>query len=797
MSKYTIKPKTPSAAAAATGANYSTALDPSTLGIVPIGAVSAVGGDQIWSPAFIINEFVSTTETAIRLKRDSVSSILNCAVGDILVACPGTGQILTGLATLEYLRVTACPTNPLLPNSITVARDFGDRIASHKSYTAGTILLKVGKLNSSYGFMWMDSASDTLKCMVSVASNSHTTGFTTDPFNAAAIKGAFGDPDGQGVKLVAAVMGTSTAMVDGSPSGAGVLINSAGIKGYNSSSKNTFSLDAATGLADFAGATPHTVPGQLQVGPSGSGILIDGTTASGPIIKSNNYTATTSGFIVSPDLIESANLRARATFECYTLKANTTSAVNGTLLVSKSSALVGDISTTDAFICTLDDSFAVADFVYMQTAGSKAEGVCISSTGSVVQMGAYVKSDGTKVDFSYAYSGSGNLRIYKASHGLDDSLITFQGDMATIYGAGPFLAVRGDDNYFTVWNAGETAAIAYDTDYVHGYKYSVTRGISGVVKKTVTIDSTNLTYHGTYAVFHDASGHTFSNGNVIALLAGGLIIAAKVVLTTGDPTTDFYADYQGTYSTQSFVPNAWCSTAGGTAYEYNTYAWNKGVAVSAYSSGTTSTPIVKIGIDAGYPYIQLNKNVFDPRFGNGTNYVELKDAGLAIKKGGDISLEYDASNPASLNFNASSGNTDYSMYYAPGGSGDYCFWSNADANVYIYMYTGTTKDIHIQAYDKVYLGDDVYITANCSAGSFTDRTKYFVGDAIKELLTIKADKDGNLDHTTLPIFAQKVVPTNKEGKASANIERDLGAMISLLTVAAQQLTTRIEALEKK
>lgn len=102
--------------------------------------------------------------------------------------------------------------------------------------------------------------------------------------------------------------------------------------------------------------------------------------------------------------------------------------------------------------------------------------------------------------------------------------------------------------------------------------------------------------------------------------------------------------------------------------------------------------------------------------------------------------------------------------------------------------------------------DNLYVTGNCSALTFTDRTKYFEGDALKELLAIKGDKDNGIDHKTLPEFARGEVtltteiPPTKEGEEPTYISekvsgRDLGAMISMLTVAVQQLSSRLEKLE--
>lgn len=61
---------------------------------------------------------------------------------------------------------------------------------------------------------------------------------------------------------------------------------------------------------------------------------------------------------------------------------------------------------------------------------------------------------------------------------------------------------------------------------------------------------------------------------------------------------------------------------------------------------------------------------------------------------------------------------------------------------------------------------------------------YYFGDALTEIKKIKGKPDGNLDFGTMPKFA-----VAKDGG------RDLGAMISMLIVAIQQLLERVEKLE--
>ncbi len=106
---------------------------------------------------------------------------------------------------------------------------------------------------------------------------------------------------------------------------------------------------------------------------------------------------------------------------------------------------------------------------------------------------------------------------------------------------------------------------------------------------------------------------------------------------------------------------------------------------------------------------------------------------------------------------------------------------------------------------------DSYFHGDVSAATFTDRTPFYEGDAVAELRRVSGS-NGEIDHSTLPAFAQKdkvigVLEERKriekgkeiveQVKVGEQIEhgRDLGAMISILTTAIQQLDARLAALE--
>jgi hypothetical protein len=99
---------------------------------------------------------------------------------------------------------------------------------------------------------------------------------------------------------------------------------------------------------------------------------------------------------------------------------------------------------------------------------------------------------------------------------------------------------------------------------------------------------------------------------------------------------------------------------------------------------------------------------------------------------------------------------------------------------------------------------NLYVENNCSADSFTDRTKGYNGDALSEIKRIK-NKDGEIDHDTLPEFVKKEIKlTSEKGEYGRKVKevtveqgRDIGAMVTMLTVAIQQIADRLEKLEAK
>lgn len=140
------------------------------------------------------------------------------------------------------------------------------------------------------------------------------------------------------------------------------------------------------------------------------------------------------------------------------------------------------------------------------------------------------------------------------------------------------------------------------------------------------------------------------------------------------------------------------------------------------------------------------------------------------------------------------GSSDYATYYAR-------------SMLYAYRWNGSSgRECRIEATvdpgaggafvtatcDTFYTSSNAYITGEMSAQVVVDRTPHFEGDALTELRGVKGNNRGGIDHSSLPAFARKTI---KRRDKPTEEGRDIGAMVSILTVAVQQLDARLDALE--
>jgi hypothetical protein len=224
---------------------------------------------------------------------------------------------------------------------------------------------------------------------------------------------------------------------------------------------------------------------------------------------------------------------------------------------------------------------------------------------------------------------------------------------------------------------------------------------------------------------------------------------------------------------------------------------------------------LETGIDNQYVIVDPDSGVLSWYGDRGDGTVEQL---VVIDSGGgpygDIFGTFGSTNSPYIGVAGFSGSADGVLGYSVSGYGVYGtsdvgmgVLAISSANYAMYAFRSDFVDYAIYAVTGIYSG------GNVSALSFTDRTPYYNGDALLEIKKIKG-KDGLIDHSTLPDFARTKLKVahaknikaydmkskSKQISFSEEVEeegRDLGAMISIITVGIQQLTQRVEALEKK
>ena len=147
------------------------------------------------------------------------------------------------------------------------------------------------------------------------------------------------------------------------------------------------------------------------------------------------------------------------------------------------------------------------------------------------------------------------------------------------------------------------------------------------------------------------------------------------------------------------------------------------------------------------------------------------------------------------------GSTDYATYYARSMlyANRYNGSADKECRLEVAVDPGAGGAYVTATCDTMYVSNNLYVTNNMSALSITDRTPHYSGDALAELRqvrgktrTVRGKATQEIDHATLPAFARRQFE-HKDGTVEEG--RDLGAMISIMTVAIQQLADRLDALE--
>ncbi len=191
---------------------------------------------------------------------------------------------------------------------------------------------------------------------------------------------------------------------------------------------------------------------------------------------------------------------------------------------------------------------------------------------------------------------------------------------------------------------------------------------------------------------------------------------------------------------------------------------------------------------------------------SGSGWMDLKSSYKAASGGGQITFSIDGvdtgATDSHIGYGYSSSDGLHRMYFNGVSVVDIFSGALLVGTGGTVTYLGKSSG-DIWANGKLTVYENAWFAKNVSALSFTDRTPFFEGDALAEIMKIRGKK-GKIDHASLPEFARKtirseVVKDAKRSKPEVMEEegRDLGAMVSLLTVAVQQLNEKVQELSKK
>jgi len=155
--------------------------------------------------------------------------------------------------------------------------------------------------------------------------------------------------------------------------------------------------------------------------------------------------------------------------------------------------------------------------------------------------------------------------------------------------------------------------------------------------------------------------------------------------------------------------------------------------------------------------------------------------------------------PGGLNITANTANGDIRFFTGSGGSGVDAdnlrmtiMKSNSTTPGFVGIDT-TTPDKKLTVKGSIRATDTVFALV------YVDLTPGYKDGALKDLRKIKNDRNGNIDHKTLPKYAKaswEINTGNKLIDKTKTVEgRDIGAMVSILTKAVQELADKVDSLE--
>jgi len=452
-----------------------------------------------------------------------------------------------------------------------------------------------------------------------------------------------------------------------------------------------------------------------------------------------------------------------------------------------------------------------------------------SVTNLYTYKAAYVSGDAPAVGYDF-------VRLGNSSNSARKGVVYLTSDDS----AAPFIDIADNISYHSDWNAagkikarlGKLTGIS-DTDFggaLSGYGlYSQNVYLKGAIYATSgQFSGTVYASAGSFTGAVTATSGSFtgsltsSSGTIGGWTLGASALTAgsganTVGLDSGGTNPAFYAGS----ATPGSAPFRVTKTGDLTA----TSATLSGT-IRAASGGVTGNWYVGYDVEyAGYVYagsggkIRLGDDGMRLVLPNVTTFdvkVDIPSSSSALRWFSSLGLSWTSSSNYTgqvcyrettnkfVDWVAMSyvGSTDYATYYAR-------------SMLYANRYNGSTnKTCRVEAAvdpgaggayvtfdcDTAYTTGAMYVATNMSALSITDRTPHYEGDALAELRqvrgktrTVKGKAVREIDHDSIPAFARVRVMDTKTNEARD--ERDLGAMISILTVAVQQLDARLDALE--
>jgi hypothetical protein len=281
-------------------------------------------------------------------------------------------------------------------------------------------------------------------------------------------------------------------------------------------------------------------------------------------------------------------------------------------------------------------------------------------------------------------------------------------------------------------------------------------------------------------------------GNVTGTYWPGMKVALKQVkyfviesVTYSSPNTTIVLDGLGLYSLTSAAITAHIDVSEGVpkGFPYPNLAAQIKAAIKAYCdtlyvvrNGLTGGQTICGGTAAGDDLeLRGSSHVTDGEIFLNCATVRIKDSGMIYCNDSNHQIFFDRPNNV-LEFR------EYGdIWFSPGA-----------------IQAARTKTMRLFASGGCLIGagsdpgaNNLYVVGDVNCASVTDHTPGFVGDALAAITKISHNHKKEIDHSSLPDFVQSVY---RDETGKEKVGRSMGGMISVLTVAVQQLIAENEKL---